>query len=98
MIGNFKSKVEKVDRPKMFTIRALFWPSTNYLLTEDLQRIRIANGIYFTGQKYFRYFFIMPSINFPNQWAIVYTFTDETDIYEHPEYEDVIKKLGRRMP
>jgi len=94
MIGNFKPKIEK---PRIFTIRALFWPSTNYLLTEDLQRIRISNGIYYTGQKYFRYFVIKPSINFPNQWAILYTFTDEKDKVEHEEYEEIVKKLGRRM-
>lgn len=94
MIGSLKPKIEK---PQIYTIRALFWPATNYLLMEDLQRIRISNGIYYTGQKYFRYFCIKPSLNFPNQWAILYTFTDENDKDEHEEYEIIVKKLGRRM-
>ena len=94
MIGNLKSKPE---RDKIYTIKALFWPATNYLLTEDLQRIKICNGIYYYGQKYFRYFCIKPSINFPDQWAILFAFTDEQNKQEHPEYEEIVKKLGRRI-
>ena len=36
-------------------------------------------------------------VNFPDQWAILFAFTDEQNKQEHPEYEEIVRKLGRRI-
>ena len=72
-------------------------PSPNLPIIFPFGFIKICNGIYYYGHKYFRYFCIKPSINFPDQWAILFAFTDEQNKQEHPEYEEIVRKLGRRI-
>lgn len=93
MIGGLKSKPEKLN---FFTIKATFFPGTNYLLTEDLQRFKISRSWYYLKYKYPKYYTLTPSVLGPNIWTIVSIFTDENHC-EEIDYTDIIKKLGKHI-
>lgn len=92
-MGNLSKKPERLN---FFTIKATFFPGTNYLLTEDLQRFKISGSCNYIRYKYPKYYTLAPSTWGSNMWTIVHIFTDENHC-EEIDYTDVIKTLGKRM-
>lgn len=98
MLGGAIKLEKKKEHPVYYTIRAIFWSGTNYLLTENQERFRIVNTIDYLRHKYFMFYTITQSINHPDQYVIINCFkTDEDVAKERPEIGDVVKKLGLRM-
>ncbi len=98
MLGGAIKFEKKKEHPIFYTIRAIFWSGTNYLLTENQERFRITNTMDYLRHKYFMWYTIKQSINYPDRYVIINCFKRDEDVSkERPEIEKIVKKLGFRM-
>lgn len=89
MMGDLKGKNERIP---IYTVKATFYPGTDFLLTEDLQKINISSSWMFLRYKYPLYYTIM-YLPFIKAYCILDVFDDKSKKVVNNNYRELLKKV-----
>lgn len=89
MMGNLEGKKKRIP---IYTIRATFYPGTNFLLTDNLQKFNICDSWMFFRYKYPLYYTIM-YLPFVKAYCILNVFDDKRPKVINKDYKKLLKKL-----
>lgn len=90
MMGDLKGKNEHIP---IYTIKATFYPGTDFLLTEDLQKFKISSSHWYLRYDYPKYYTIK-YLGFLKKYCILQIMEDETAV-SNPDYKELVKKAKK---